>query len=94
MELFEVIKRPLLTEKSARLKQAHPTYLFEVHDEATKIEIRRAVEKFFNVKVKKVSTLNVHGKASRRGRFVVTQPDWKKAYVVLNEGQKIESLEA
>jgi large subunit ribosomal protein L23 len=87
--LYEVIRRPLITEKSTLLKETQRSLCFEVHRDATKPEIKKAVEQFFNVKVQKVRVANVHGKAKRQGRYVGRRPDWKKAYVVLKKGEKM-----
>jgi large subunit ribosomal protein L23 len=87
--LYEVIRRPLITEKSTALKEGQHTLCFEVHRDATKPEIKKAVESFFNVKVAGVRVANVHGKVKRQGRYSGRRPDWKKAYVVLAEGQKM-----
>ena len=87
--LHDVIRRPLLTEKSTLLKEAQQTLVFEVHRDATKPEIRKAVEALFSVKVLEVRVANVHGKVKRQGRFVGRRPDWKKAYVVLRKGEKM-----
>ena len=87
--LYEVIRRPLITEKSTTLKETQSTLCLEVHRDATKPEIKKAVETLFGVKVKDVRVANVHGKVKRQGRFVGKRPDWKKAYVVLKKGEKM-----
>jgi large subunit ribosomal protein L23 len=87
--LYAVIRRPLITEKSAGLKDALGSVCFEVDRDATKPEIKNAVEKLFGVKVADVRVVNVHGKVKRQGRFVGRRPDWKKAYVVLKKGEKM-----
>jgi large subunit ribosomal protein L23 len=87
--LYEVIRRPLLTEKSTTLKEAQRTLCFEVHRDATKPEIKKAVEALLEVKVAGVRVANVHGKVKRQGRYVGRRPDWKKAFVVLKEGEKM-----
>lgn len=87
--LYDVIRRPLLTEKSTLLKESQHSLCFEVHRDATKPEIRKAVETIFGVKVKDVRVANMHGKVKRQGRWVGRRPDWKKAYVVLREGEKM-----
>ena len=90
--IFDVIKRPRLTEKSARLQEERNTVVFSVATDANKIQIKEAVEKLFNVKVAKVATAHVLGK-KKRGRLRVGRTrDWKKAYVTLAEG-KIDFLE-
>jgi large subunit ribosomal protein L23 len=88
----DVLIRPLITEKSTRLIEVGQ-YTFEVHREANKIQIREAVEKTFNVKVKAVNTLNMPRKTRRRGRVIGTVPGWKKAVVTLREGQTIDIFE-
>ena len=87
--LYDVIRRPLITEKSNVLKETQATLCFEVHRDATKPEIKKAVESFFNVKVANVRVANVHGKVKRQGRYSGRRPDWKKAYVVLAAGEKM-----
>jgi large subunit ribosomal protein L23 len=87
--LYEVIRRPLITEKSNVLKETQATLCVEVHRDATKPEIKKAVESFFNVKVAKVRVAIVHGKVKRQGRYAGRRPDWKKAYVVLAPGEKM-----
>jgi large subunit ribosomal protein L23 len=87
--IYEVIRRPLITEKSTTLKESQRTLCFEVHRDATKPEIKKAIESLFSVKVEGVRVLNAHGKVKRQGRFAGRRPDWKKAYVVLKEGEKM-----
>jgi large subunit ribosomal protein L23 len=87
--LYDVIRRPLITEKSATLKESQRSLCFEVHRDATKPEIKKAVESLFGVKVDDVRVANVHGKVKRQGRHVGRRPDWKKAYVVLKKGEKM-----
>jgi large subunit ribosomal protein L23 len=87
--VYEVLRRPLITEKSTNLKETQRTLGFEVHRDATKPEIKKAVEELFKVKVQEVRVANVHGKVKRQGRFVGKRPDWKKAYVVLKKGEKM-----
>jgi large subunit ribosomal protein L23 len=87
--LYEVIRRPLVTEKMTTLKETQRTLGFEVHRDATKPEIKKAVETLFGVKVQEVRVANVHGKVKRQGRYVGQRPDWKKAYVVLKQGEKM-----
>jgi large subunit ribosomal protein L23 len=86
--LYEVIRRPLLTEKSTLLKEAQRTLVFEVHRDATKPEIKKAVEALFDTKVEEVRVAVMHGKMKRQGRYAGRRPDWKKAFVVLKEGAK------
>lgn len=87
--LFEVIRRPHITEKTTVQKETTRTIAFEVHRDATKQEIKKAVEKLFSVKVEDVRLANMRGKLRRQGRTVGRQPDWKKAYVVLKKGEKM-----
>ena len=87
--IYQVIRRPLITEKSTNLKETQNTLCFEVHRDATKPEIKKAVEALFSVKIADVRVANVHGKVKRQGRFVGRRPDWKKAYVVLKKGEKM-----
>jgi len=83
-----VIRRPLITEKSTDLKDEKNIVAFEVDRRANKIDVKRAVEHQFKVKVDEVRVARVHGKRRRQGMFVGRQPDWKKAYVRLAEGEK------
>ncbi len=87
--LYEVLRRPLITEKTTLLKETNHTLCFEVARAATKPEIKKAVEQFFGVKVETVRVANMHGKVKRQGRYVGRRPDWKKAYVVLAAGEKM-----
>jgi large subunit ribosomal protein L23 len=87
--LYDVIRRPLLTEKSTLLKESQQTLVFEVHRDATKPEIRKAVEALFDTKVADVRVARVHGKVKRQGRHSGRRPDWKKAFVVLKKGEKM-----
>jgi len=87
--IYEVIRRPLITEKATTLKESTRTLVFEVHRDATKPEIKKAVEALFNTKVADVRVANVHGKVKRQGRYAGRRPDWKKAFVVLKKGEKM-----
>jgi large subunit ribosomal protein L23 len=89
----EVLLRPLLTEKSTALREAHNKICFVIHPQANKIEVKRAVEEVLKVKVKDVNILNVSGKVKRTGRFVGKKPDWKKAIITLKEGEKLDLFE-
>lgn len=92
---YEVIIRPVLTEKSYRLATTQGKYTFQVHPKATKVDIRQAVERLFRVKVVKVNTLWVRGKARRWSRFQQGRtPSWKKAIVTLQKGQTIQEFGA
>lgn len=88
-DLYQVIRRPLITEKSTTARETQHAVCFEVHRDATKPEIKKAVEGLFSVKVDAVRVLNVHGKVKRQGRHSGRRPDWKKAYVVLKKGEKM-----
>ncbi|TMQ68233.1 MAG: 50S ribosomal protein L23 [Candidatus Eisenbacteria bacterium] len=88
-----VVKKALITEKGTVLREARNQYHFEVARNANKIEIKRAVETIFNVKVKDVRTLQVQGKVKRQGRFAGRRSGWKKAIVTLGPDQKIELFE-
>ena len=92
-ESYQIIRRPLITEKGTDLKEHTNQYLFEVARDANKIEIKRAVESLFRVKVLQVRTLSVKGKKKRVGRFVGRTPGWKKAVTTLKEGESIEFFE-
>ena len=87
--LYNVIRRPLITEKGMGVKEAQNTLVFEVDLKATKTAVKQAVENLFKVKVSAVRTSTVEGKERRRGRFAGYRPDWKKAYVKLQDGQKM-----
>jgi large subunit ribosomal protein L23 len=89
MNIHEVIRRPLVTEKGVEKKDNEATLCFEVSADANKIQVKAAVEKLFKVKVAEVRTANFEGKMRRRGRFVGYRADWKKAYVKLKAGEKI-----
>jgi large subunit ribosomal protein L23 len=89
MKLTEVIRRPLVTEKTTVMREDGRTIAFEVAAGATKVDIKRAVEKLFGAKVDSVRTAFVHGKLKRQGRFAGFRPDWKKAYVRLKDGEKV-----
>ncbi|HYK19019.1 MAG TPA: 50S ribosomal protein L23 [Bryobacteraceae bacterium] len=89
MTVYEVIKRPIVTEKGVSKKEAERTLCFEVASEANKTLVKAAVEKLFKVKVAEVRTTNQVGKLRRRGRFSGYRSNWKKAYVVLKAGEKV-----
>jgi large subunit ribosomal protein L23 len=89
MNLYEVIVRPIVTEKGVTKKEAENTLCFEVPAGANKVQIRNAVEKLFKVKVEDVRTSITAGKLRRRGRYTGYRSDWKKAYVRLKPGQKM-----
>jgi large subunit ribosomal protein L23 len=89
MKLTDVIRRPLITEKTTMARENSRTVVFEVAADATKIDIKRAVEKLLGSKVADVRTAIAHGKFKRQGRFIGQRSDWKKAYVKLKDGEKI-----
>jgi len=89
MNLYDIIVRPLVTEKKVTKKEEEGTLAFEVAPGATKTEIKHAVEKLFKGKVADVRTANFEGKLRRRGRFAGYRSDWKKAYVKLKAGEKV-----
>lgn len=92
--LYEIIKKPLITEKAVMAKEEFGRYSFEVAQSATKDAIRKAVEALFKVKVVGVRTMVVRGKIRRVSRYFGRRPNWKKAIVTLAKGQKIEIFEA
>src|SRR3970040_620581 len=88
-KLYNVIRAPLVSEKTARLQEISNQYVFEVATTATKADIKIAVEKLFDVKVESVNVLNVKGKAKAFKNRIGRRPDWRKAYVKLAEGQSV-----
>jgi len=93
MHLYEVLHRPLITEKNTAIQAPIGKYAFEVAEEANKEQIKQAVEKAFNVSVTQVNVMTISGKKRRvRGRMIMT-PSWKKAIVTLKPGDKIELFE-
>jgi large subunit ribosomal protein L23 len=89
VKLTDVIRRPLITEKTTILREDGRTIVFQVAADANKIEIKQAVEKLLGSKVESIRTAIAHGKVKRQGRFSGRRSDWKKAYVRLREGEKI-----
>jgi len=89
----DVVKRPLVTEKSERNRAEGRQFAFEIHRDATKIQVKQAVEKLFNVHVLAVRTAIVRGKNKRVGRSIGRRPNWKKAFVTLKEGETIALFE-
>lgn len=85
----EIIRRPIITEKGLGVKETQQTAVFEVARNASKTQIKEAVQKAFKVKVAEVRTAIYHGKTRRRGRSEGQRPDWKKAYVKLAPGEKM-----
>ena len=92
-DLATVVASPLISEKGTLVNEAGNQYVFRVHRDANKIEIRQAVEVYFKVKVEKVRTMNYLGKLRRVGKWMGKRPAWKKAYVTLSEGQRIDFFE-
>lgn len=88
-DIYQVIRRPVITEKGLGAKETEGTLVFEVATSATKTEVKQAVETLFKVKVEAVRTANFVGKERKRGRFSGYRSDWKKAYVRLKAGQKL-----
>src|ERR1700719_2814993 len=88
-DLYKVIRRPIITEKGMAVKETQHTVVFEVAPEATKSEIKLAVQRLFKVKVEAVRTAIYHGKFRRRGRSAGHRRDWKKAYVKLKPNEKM-----
>lgn len=93
MKLQDVIRRPIVTEKSTIAREQSNVVSFAVDPRANKHEIRDAVQQFFEVKVEEVRTMRMPRKTRRMGRFVGRKPEWKKAIVRLAEGQSIEFFE-
>lgn len=89
MKLTDVIRRPLITEKTSILREDGRTLVFHVALDANKLEIKQAVERLLGAKVDAVRTNIAHGKVKRQGRFAGRRSDWKKAYVRLRAGEKI-----
>ncbi len=90
--LFQVIVGPHISEKGTRVAEKHRQMVFEVRPDATKPEIKQAVEKMFSVQVERVTVMNVRGKRKQSGRISGKRQDWKKAYVRLKAGQDIDFL--
>ena len=92
--LYTTIRRPLITEKALITRETEGSLVFEVAIEATKTEVKQAVEKLFHVKVASIRTSNMEGKERRRGRFSGYNANWKKAYVRLKAGEKVPDFAA
>ena len=86
---YEILQKPIVTEKSLDVKERYRTLCFRVHPDATKMEIKEAVQTAFKVKVASVHTSAYPGKMRRRGRTFGFRPDWKKAYVKLKSSEKV-----
>ncbi len=93
-DLYDVIAAPLITEKGTLVNEEGNQFVFRVRREVNKDEIRRAVEALFKVRVEKVRTMNYLGKTRRVGRTIGRRPAWKKAYVTLAKGQRIDFFES
>jgi large subunit ribosomal protein L23 len=93
MHTFEVLRRPLITEKSTILQDAQNKYAFEVDTRANKVQVKSAVEEAFNVKVTDVNIATIKGKRKRFGPKLVKRPSWKKAVVSLRPGDRIQIFE-
>ncbi|MCD6262445.1 MAG: 50S ribosomal protein L23 [Deltaproteobacteria bacterium] len=93
MDIYQIIKEPLSTEKTTVQKSSFNKVSFKVQKRANKVEIRRAVEAIFNVKVLNIRTINVKGKKRRVGRSIGKTSDWKKAIVTLRPGQNMDIFE-
>jgi large subunit ribosomal protein L23 len=89
MKLTEVIRRPLITEKTTVLREDGRTLVFHVLRDANKLDVKRAVETLLGAKVETVRTAMAHCKEKRQGRYSGRRPDWKKAYVRLRDGEKL-----
>jgi large subunit ribosomal protein L23 len=89
----EVIIMPLVSETNTNLRADQNKYVFRVETKANKLQIKNAVEELFKVKVEEVTTMRMHGKPKRLGRFEGRRPDWKKAVVRLKKGETIELFE-
>jgi len=93
MNLADIVRGPVITEKGSLVNELGNQVVFRVHPRANKVEIRRAVESLFKVRVEKVRTSRQLGKTRRVGRHLGRRPDWKKAYVTLAEGSRIDFFE-
>jgi large subunit ribosomal protein L23 len=89
MKITDIIRRPLVTEKTSIMREDGKTIVFHVAPHANKVEIKRAIEQLLGAKVASIRTSIAHGKIKRQGRFAGRRPDWKKAYVTLREGEKM-----
>jgi large subunit ribosomal protein L23 len=89
MKLTDVIRRPIITEKTTVIREGDRTIVFQVAMDANKIDVKRAVEELLGSKVESVRTSVSHGKVKRQGKYSGRRSDWKKAYVKLREGEKL-----
>ena len=92
MKLTDVIRRPLITEKTTTARESSTVVVFQVASDATKIDVKNAVEKLLGAKVQSVRTGIMHGKMKRQGRFTGQRSDWKKAWVRLKAGEKVPEI--
>ena len=92
--VYNVIRRPLITEKALTTREVEGSLVFEVAANASKTEVKQAVEQLFNVKVASIRTASVLGKELKRGKYAGFLPDWKKAYVRLKAGEKVPDFAA
>lgn len=93
MNQYDIIKKPVITEKTNIQKEENNQLSFEVDKRANRVEITQAIEKIFSVKVAKTRTIHVKGKIKRRGRILGKRKDWKKAIVTLMPGERIDFFE-
>jgi large subunit ribosomal protein L23 len=93
-DLHGILLQPLLTEKITAMRESHNTVAFLVHPDANRVQIKHAVETLLKVKVERVNVMNVLGKVKRLGRFSGKRSDWKKAFVKLKQGEKLELYES
>ncbi len=91
--IYAVLRKPLFTEKGSSLKEVHNKILVEVAKNANKLDIKKAVEDIFKVKVEKIATINTQGKWKRYGKFIGKKPSRKKAIITLKTGEKLEFIE-
>ena len=92
IKLTDIIRRPLITEKTSILREDGKTIVFEVARDANKVQIRTAIEKLLGAKFENIRTAIAHGKVKRQGRYSGQRSDWKKAYVTLREGHKMPAF--
>lgn len=93
MNIYDVIKKPLITEKTTLAKDARNVVAVVVNNDANKIQIKQAAEKLFKVEVSAVRTVNMAGKVKRTGKNIGKRSNWKKAYISLNVGSNIDFFE-
>jgi len=93
MARYDIIRRPVITEKTSIQKEVSNQFTFEVDRNANRVEIKKAIENIFNVKVDRVRTMQVKGKTKRRGWILGKRRDWKKAIVTLMPGERIDFFE-